>query len=229
VDSQIDLGARIADIVQIVGVTTDTEGRLVVLDSWSGLYALDGDDTVSIGTGEELIPTDGVDGRPFTDVASLEDGTFAVTVQSNGLLFDATSKTTEQHFCYEPGNEEWLEQYQITDSLAFDGTDIFAQPQTIKRIGVSNAVRSVPRAADLRSESRESVAGADSARADSAVVPRAPPNRARAHPVVAHDRTHSGVLRLRRIRRGCQAGLGRPRCRGRPGCATWRAARAPIR
>jgi hypothetical protein len=47
------------------------------------------------------------------------------------------------------------------------------------RIGVSNALRSVPRAADFHSESRESVAGADSARADSAVVPRAPPNRAR--------------------------------------------------
>jgi hypothetical protein len=63
--------------------------------------------------------------------------------------------------------------------------------------------------------------------ADSAGTPYAPPKRARAHPVVAHDRTHSGVLRLRRIRRGCQAGLGRPRCRGRPGCATWPAATEP--
>jgi hypothetical protein len=122
----------------------------------------------------------------------------------------------------------------VTDILMVDvvqydaqwGSENFPGPN-LKRIGVSNALRSVPRAADFHSESRESIAGADSARADSAVVPRAPPNRARAHPVVAHDRTHSGVLRLRRIRRGCQAGLGRPRCPGRPGCATWPAATEP--
>ena len=46
-------------------------------------------------------------------------------------------------------------------------------------------------------------------------------------PRVARDRTHSGVLRLRRRRRRCRVGLAPRRRSGRPKCATWRAATEP--
>ncbi len=66
-----------------------------------------------------------------------------------------------------------------SDSRGQPGPAPLYRPQ---RIGDSNALCSGPRAADLRGKSREQVASADSARADSAVAPYAPPNRARAQP-----------------------------------------------
>jgi hypothetical protein len=57
--------------------------------------------------------------------------------------------------------------------------------------------------------------------AHSAGAPYAPPNRARDHPESHRTEPTAVALRLRRRRRGCQAGFGRPQRRG---CAAWLAA-----
>ncbi len=132
VQSRSSLAGQIPDASNYVGITQAPDGTLLVLDAWAGLFAVQDEGLAAFATGDELTPTDGFDRRPFTDIASLGDGTYAITVMSDGLLFDSSSKVTTQHFCYEPGfQDDWVVQYQLTDSVAFDGAHIYAQPQTL--------------------------------------------------------------------------------------------------
>jgi hypothetical protein len=120
------------DAVALSGVAIDPDGGRVLLDAWSGLYDVDADGVPTLRAGPEaLTPTDGWDRRPFTDVAALEPGAFAVTVTGDGLRYDEGTGETRQHFCYEPDDME-PEATQTTESVAFDADRglIYAQPRT---------------------------------------------------------------------------------------------------
>lgn len=134
VTERVDLGEalRIA-APEVVGVTIDPDsGEILVLDAWEGLLRLDGS---AVADPAHLITaSDGMDRRPYTDAAALGGGLFAVTVRSDGLLFDAGTGVTVQHFCYEPAYEgDWEDNYQLTASLAYDPAAdlLYAQPQTL--------------------------------------------------------------------------------------------------
>lgn len=111
----------------VVGVTVDpVSGAVSFIDAWQGIFSLEGS---TIADANALMP--GWDARPYTDVASLGEGKFALTVENDGLLFDETTGETVVHFCYEP---EFLEEssIQLTNSLAYDSENrrFIAQPQT---------------------------------------------------------------------------------------------------
>ena len=131
-----DLVAVLGDLAAPVGVTLDPDsGTLYVLDAWEGVYALTDTGFQQHLTSDDLTVTGGVDQRPYTDVAAMGDGRFAVSVRSDGLLYDPAVGGTVQHFCYEPGDTGlWAEEYQHTNSLGYDaGRDrLIATPQTIQ-------------------------------------------------------------------------------------------------
>lgn len=116
-----------------VWITPDT-GRVGVVGAWSGLFELVDGQWSSLATASDLLDATGASG-PFTDAAALQGDRIAVTVPSDGLLFDGASRTTSQHFCYEPGDSGlWIVQSQVTQSLTYDAvTDqLFANPQTFE-------------------------------------------------------------------------------------------------
>ena len=92
----IDLGAHLDFAPEPTGVAVDADA-LFVLDARRGLFAWTGDGLDPVATADDLIPLDSVAGPPFTDVVSLGDGQFSVTVQNDGLLLDLDTGTTEQH------------------------------------------------------------------------------------------------------------------------------------
>ncbi len=120
-----------------VGVTVDPDtGAQYVLDASNGMFLVTESGLEEVASWQQLVPIDGWDRRPYTDAVAVGGGKFAVTVESDGLLFDLETKTTTQHFCYEPGFMEtggdWIETYQLTNSVSYNPiTDqIVAQPQT---------------------------------------------------------------------------------------------------
>jgi hypothetical protein len=120
----------------IVGVAVSPEtGAIHVLDAWDGVYAVE-DGTLKLVASPTVLERDGEDLRPFTDLVSLGDDQFAVTVRNDGLLLDLAAQTTRQHFCYLPGSDlDWEPQQpvsQLTHAVAYDPVSdvIFAQPQT---------------------------------------------------------------------------------------------------
>lgn len=130
--STVSLAEDIGDATG-VWITPDT-GRVGVVGAWSGLFELKEGAWTSLASASDLLDSTGATG-PFTDAAALSGDRFAVTVPSDGLLFDASTHETQQHFCYEPGDSGlWIEQSQVTHSLTYDPvTDqLFANPQTFE-------------------------------------------------------------------------------------------------
>ena len=120
----------------VTGVTLDRDsGQIVVMDAVKGIFSIEGDliaDRNALNPGWEV--------GAFTDVVSLGEGQYALTVRNDGLLFDANSNTTTQYFCYEPG---WMEEplEQLTHSLAYDENRgrLIAQPQTLNNGEITDA------------------------------------------------------------------------------------------
>ena len=131
-DLAVAMGVADANPVGIT-VTPDT-GERYVLDAWHGLYRLDADGTAEqIMSIEEFPVADVWPQSAWTDIAALGDGRFAITAVSDGYLLDIEANTLMQHFCYEPGWEEWGEtEQQLTSALGYDvdTNSIIAQPQT---------------------------------------------------------------------------------------------------
>jgi hypothetical protein len=132
----IDLAAAMGvEDASPVGITvTPDTGERYVLDQIHGLYRL-GED----GTAEQVLSlaefpeADVWPQSAWTDIAALGDGRFAITALADGYLLDIEAGTLMQHFCYEPGWEEWGEtEQQLTTSLGYDPetNSIIAQPQT---------------------------------------------------------------------------------------------------
>ena len=118
--SRIDLSAE-GDLVG-VAVEPDSGRRLALVSD--RLFVLDGDTYTALDVQPEL--------GGFTDVVALGDGKVALSMRSNGYLFDTVTGALTLHFCYEPGWEEWDQEFQITHSLGFDIDRglIVAQPRT---------------------------------------------------------------------------------------------------
>lgn len=124
---------------EVVGVTVDPDsGDWLVLGSMDGLFRVDGDALAPLAGPGALTDQMFGDLRPYTDVAALGGGRVAFTVARDGFLFDASEGTTKRHFCYEPGDGgDWVVDYQVTDSLAFDPERalILANPQSLSDDG----------------------------------------------------------------------------------------------
>jgi hypothetical protein len=121
---------------QFTGVSIDpVDGSLVLLDSYEGLFTLDGEQIANHAT----LVVDWME-MPYTDVAALGDGKYAYTIQNDGLLYDANTREASVYFCYEPGFMA-EEAFQITNSLAFDVVrqKLIAQPQSYDEGGLFEA------------------------------------------------------------------------------------------
>lgn len=134
--ARTDLATALPDADAPVGISIDPDtGDLLVIDAWQGVFRqVDGAFSAAL-TPEQLVPVDLWDMRPFTDLAALPDGQIAVTVVSDGLLYRPDEGVTRQHFCYEPGDQDdWTEQYQLTNSLTYEPTvdRLYATPQTFE-------------------------------------------------------------------------------------------------
>ena len=116
-----------------ITVTPDTQERYV-LDEWHGLYKLGADGTAEQILGLAEFPIADIWPQSnWTDIAALGEGRFALTALSDGYILDVPGGTLMQHFCYEPGWEEWTDtEVQLTASLGYDAdtNSIVAQPQT---------------------------------------------------------------------------------------------------
>ena len=126
----------IIDTPNVVGITVDIDTEeLIFVDAINGLFNLQGD---IIADRIALEPGWGV--SAFTDVASLGEGKFAVTVQGDGLLHDTRTGETIEYFCYEPGFMP-EDSFQLTNGLAYDQKrkKIVAQPQTYIGEEVTNS------------------------------------------------------------------------------------------
>ena len=127
---------EVIDGAMVTGVTVNRDtGEIVVIDAAKGLFTITGQriaDRSALSPGWEV--------ESFTDVVSLGDGQFALTVRNDGLLFDANTGTTTQYFCYLPG---WMDEtfVQLTNSLAFDEARgrLIAQPQTYNNNEITDA------------------------------------------------------------------------------------------
>ncbi len=118
-----------------VGITIAPDtGERYVLDAWEGLFKLEGGSATLFVGSAALVPDDGIDRRPYTDVVAIGMGQFAYTVQSDGILYDHNDGIARQHFCYEPEDSGlWgIDSFQLTQALGFDGANrrLVAQPQT---------------------------------------------------------------------------------------------------
>lgn len=120
----------------LVGVAVQPSGRIAVLDANEGVFeeAPDSATWVQVA-GPQTLMRDGVDLRPYTDIVSMEEGVFAVTVENDGLRLDVPNGTTTQHFCYLPGEELGEldpQQSQLTHAVGYDPEldVLFAQPQS---------------------------------------------------------------------------------------------------
>jgi len=131
--SRIDLSAE-GDLVG-VAVEPDSGRRLALVSD--RLFAIDGDTYTALAVQPE-------DFGGFTDVVALGDGMVALSAQSNGYLFDTEHGGLVVHFCYEPGWEEWDQEFQITHALGFDiDRDlIIAQPRTATLADPDNVLAS---------------------------------------------------------------------------------------
>ncbi|MEO0481810.1 MAG: hypothetical protein AAF196_20280 [Planctomycetota bacterium] len=140
--SRVDLRSALGlATIEPVGVTVmpDT-GELYLLDAEAGVYRLEaGPNGQSffrrVFTADELeIQVD--PDSPFTDLAAMGDGTFAITARNDGFLLDLADGSIQQHFCYVPsiiiGPNPGVGVEQLTTSCAFDVVNqrILAQPQT---------------------------------------------------------------------------------------------------
>jgi len=133
--SSVDLSVAmgVADATPVgVTVAPDTGDRYV-LDEQHGLYRIDADGTAELVMALTDFPVaDVLPQSNWTDIAALGDGIFALTALSDGYLLDIERNTLMQHFCYEPGWEEWSSEEQLTTSLGYDAAtqSLFAQPRT---------------------------------------------------------------------------------------------------
>ncbi len=122
-----------------VGVTIEPNtGRLLVLDSQRGIFEINREKEISQIWSVGDLSRYGVEVRSeFTDIVALEEGVFALTALSDGFLLDMNQGTMVQHFCYEPGWEEFPPPApivaQITDSVTYDVQNnlIYAQPRSV--------------------------------------------------------------------------------------------------
>jgi hypothetical protein len=127
---RIDLTQFLGTDAEVVGVSA-LHDELYVVDVQQGIYRLHDERWMGTPTWSSEV----------TDLLALAPGRFAVTVPSDGLLFDAESQTTWEYFCYEPGfmeeqqsNDDWNgAQYQVTHGVTLDSERelIVAQPQTL--------------------------------------------------------------------------------------------------
>lgn len=130
-DLAVAMGVEDAGPVGVT-VTPDT-GVRYVLDEFHGLYRLTDDGAEQVLAIGDFPTPDVFPVSNWTDIVALGDERFALTAVSDGYLLDLAGGTLMQHFCYEPGWDEWDTSYELTTSLGFDaGTNsIIAQPQTI--------------------------------------------------------------------------------------------------
>lgn len=117
-----------------VGITVAPDtGDRYVLDEWHGLFRLTDDGAELVLALPDFPEADVWPTSNWTDIVALGDDRFALTAVSDGYILDVSASTLMQHFCYEPGWEEWETSYELTTSLGFDveSNSIIAQPQTI--------------------------------------------------------------------------------------------------
>lgn len=124
-----------------VGVSRDPDsGETVLLHERAGLFAFDGTLRQLASLDELLAGADTLPASPFTDVAALGNGEYALTAINEGFLFDGESLTL--HFCYLPGEVVEVPgpdpvptgpgDKQLTLSLGYapESARLFAQPRT---------------------------------------------------------------------------------------------------
>jgi hypothetical protein len=150
VESRTSLRAAFGEEdVNVVGVTVDPNtGARYVMDADRGLFELTGGGVELIADLDMLVPSDRALSSPFTDVAALGDGKFAMTAANDGFLLDLDQQTFESYFCYVPG--EIIDEYapmpivQLTRSLTYDPESrlLFAQPQTFGNDTTGEVLRS---------------------------------------------------------------------------------------
>ena len=141
--ARVDLRAEldVAD-ANVVGVAVDPDGRRFVLDEAEGLFELTGSGSVPVVRMNDM-PDPGVEvALPYTDLAALGRGAFALTAIGAGFLLEPDVQRLSLHFCYEPGFFP-EEQRQAASALAYDSAAdrIYAQPQTFQS-GVEQPVAS---------------------------------------------------------------------------------------
>lgn len=122
-------------VVDAVGVTVAPDtGEVYVLDAGFGLFVAEPDGSFRpFAEAAELYSVSPQ--SPFTDVAALGQGRFALTAVNDGFLYDSATGSIRQHFCYVPGF--FIGQpppiIQLTNSVAWDPTRrrILVQPVTM--------------------------------------------------------------------------------------------------
>jgi hypothetical protein len=135
---RLDLRLALGDAnVDPVGVAIGANGERFVFDEQRGLYQVTGDTAVPVVSMHELPVTTVPLQLPFTDLAAISPGVFALTAIGDGFLLDTTAMTLTQHFCYLPDGTP-SDLMQRTDAIAFDpATDrIYAQPVTTTTDGM---------------------------------------------------------------------------------------------
>ncbi len=129
-----DLAAMMGvDDASPVGITVAPDtGERWALDDVHGLFKLTDDGAEHVMALHEFPEADVWPQSGWTDIAALGDDRFAITAQSDGYILDVSANTLMQHFCYEPGWEEWETSYELTTSLGYDAetNSIIAQPQS---------------------------------------------------------------------------------------------------
>jgi hypothetical protein len=126
--------------LKAVGVAVDPTGARYVLDETAGLYRLDGETATLVLPLADFPPPNVPVIPPFTDLAALGPGRFAITAIGDGFILDLAAHTLTSYFCYLPDGlpEDYT---QRTDAVAYDAAAdrIFAQPRTFDAAG--NVVR----------------------------------------------------------------------------------------
>ncbi len=106
-DDVIELGAPVADVDILRGVTRDPgTGELQVLSEGRGVITLRSDGSTSVIETN----TRGLLNLPYRDIASLGDERFLLIADNEGYLYDAVTERHEIHFCVEPGFVECFDE-----------------------------------------------------------------------------------------------------------------------
>jgi hypothetical protein len=110
-DDVIDVSALVAG-ARVEGVASDPVGRdFHLLVPGKGVLQVDrnGAQVAALVVGEN-----GLEDRPYTDLAVIGDGRFLFIADNEGYLYDAVTSQQKVHFCVEPGfvdctdeNGEW--------------------------------------------------------------------------------------------------------------------------
>lgn len=115
-DTAIDLALFVDDSdagrARLQGIASDpTSDDVHVLIEGRGLLQIDKDGVL---VAERAVGVNGLEDRPYRDVAVIGDGRFLFIADNEGYLWDELAQTQKIHFCVEPGfvdctdeNGEW--------------------------------------------------------------------------------------------------------------------------